>query len=227
METSVKTLKKGDVFSAKLRAAKVSGQWQPPQLILSVVDGVTLDQNNDATIMVIDAFIPLQQRADINLVTSTGIGPRIGIPANFVKADPEKSGPLFKRATVWDDITKKYTDVPAGSVFTKIENGHRVEATFGDADRVELKLNPVFDRVVDMPAFRVGQVRDATADNGWRPAAPWESQFTRMAEINGVPVEARVIHQTVKITGAGNIVFDRAPRTIEAVAPTADIGETL
>jgi hypothetical protein len=228
MDTNnVRALKKGDIFAAKIRSAKINSQWQPPQLILSVVEDIYRDAEGNPVARIIDAFIPLQQRDDINLVVSTGIGPRIGIPNNFVKADAQKAGPMFKRATVWDDVAKRYTDVPLGSQFTKIQDGHRINADFSSADRVELKLTPVFDRVVEMPTYRIGQVRDATADGGWRPAAPWVSQFPRAVELDGETVDAQVVHQTVKITGVGNIVLDRAPRNIEAAAPTADIGETL
>lgn len=221
-----KSLKINSVFGAKLRAAKINGGWQPPQLIFSyVADVKVIDE--EPTVFVNDIFIPLQQREDINQVTNSGIGPRLGIPVTFQKADPEKQGAIFKRATVWDDQAKAYTDIPLGAQFTKIVDGHRVEASYSDADRVEVKLNPVFDTVKSNIPCRIGQVRDATADGGWRPSKPWTSMFKRIAEINGVPVECTVVHQTVKLLSTDPILLDRAPRDVEPAAPAAAIGECI
>jgi hypothetical protein len=134
---------------------------------------------------------------------------------------------MFKRATTWDNVASKYTDIPVGAQFTRIENGTRIAADFSTADRVEMKLVADFGQVKSEVKTRVGQVRDATADGGWRAAAPWKSQFKRWVTFNGVPVEATVVHQTVKLLSTAPILLDRAPRTVEPAVPTADIGETL
>lgn len=226
-DSNNRVLKKNDIFGAKIRATKLNQQWQPPQLILSYVKDITLDADQNPVAYINDVFIPLQQRDDINGVTSNGIGPRLGLPNIFGKYDATKQGSLFKRATVWDEVAHRYTDVPAGASFTKIVEGHRITADYNTADRVEMKLSAVFDQIKSELKVRVGQVRDNTADGGWRPAAPWPSQFKRLVEFNGVPVEATIVHQTVKLLSNDTILLDRAPRDVEAAAPTADIGETL
>lgn len=214
------------IIGAKIRASKIDGVWQPPKLILSVVRDIAPDtETRQPVIFCNDIFCDLPSIDGGNQVHSgLGIGPRIALPAFIKKADPEKSGALFSKAKTFDETVGQYTNTEAKPVFTVLADGHRVECPFDEADRVEVRLRAEFD-LVKKYASRVLQVRDASADRGWRQATPWRSKYCRTVEINGEAVEASVEYLSVVPTS--EILLDRSPRKLEASMKATEVGEML
>lgn len=214
------------IISAKIRSSKIDGVWQPPKLILSVVREIVQDaETRQPVICCDDVFCDLPSVDGGNQVHSgLGIGPRIALPAFIKKHDPDKQGQMFSKAKAFDELAGQFTNRDADPEFTRLSDGHRVQASFDEADRVELRLRVEFDIVKKMSA-RVLQVRDRTADGGWRQATPWRSHYCRTVEINGEMIDAAVEHLS-KVPTA-EIYLDRAPRRLEASIKATEVGEML
>ena len=214
------------IIGAKIRASKIDGVWQPPKLILSVVREIAPDaETRQLVVFCNDVFCELPSIDGGNQVHSgLGIGPRIALPAFIKKADPEKSGPMFSKAKVYDEATGQYTNTEAKPVFTVLADGHRIECPYDKADRVEVRLRAEFDSVKKYTS-RVLQTRDKTADNGWRKATPWRSRYCRAIEVNGEVIDAPV--EYISVVPTSEILLDRSPRRLEASMKATEVGETL
>jgi hypothetical protein len=216
----------GQIISAKIRSSKIDGVWQPPKLILSVVREIAPDaETRQLVVFCNDVFCELPSIDGGNQVHSgLGIGPRIALPAFIKKADPEKSGSMFSKAKAFDETAGQYTNVEAKPQFTKLVDGHRVDAEFADADRIEVRLRAEFD-VVKKYTSRVLQTRDKNADNGWRQAKPWRSRYCRAIEVNGEVIDAPV--EYISVVPTSDIYLDRSPRKLEASMKATEVGEML
>jgi hypothetical protein len=225
--SSPRALQVGSIISAKIRIAKHQGVWQPAKLILSTVREIYFDGEAQRPVALCDdLFCPLPSVDSANLPhASLGVGPRIALPDFLVKADPEKQGAMFRKARRYDETAGQYIDgTEARPSFTKLVDGHRVDTSFDDADRIEVKLEAIFDKTVDYRA-RVANMRDSTADNGWRQCAPWRSQYTRPVEWNGQVTDAVVEHITM--VPMSEIKLDRRPRDVEPGIKATGVGEML
>jgi hypothetical protein len=172
-----------------------------------------------------DLFCPLPAVDSANLPhASLGIGPRIALPGYLDKADPEKEGDLFRKARAFDEAVGQHSDREARPSFTKLVNGSRVECGFDEADRIEVRLEAVFDKVTDYKA-RVANMRDTTADNGWRQCVPWRSKYTRPVEFDGQTVNGIIEHITM--VPMSKIMFDRKPRDVEPGIQATSVGQML
>ena len=222
-----RALQLGSIISAKIRISKHQGAWQPAKLILSAVREIYFDQEAQRPVALCDdLFCPMPAADSANLPhASLGVGPRIALPNYLVKADAEKQGAMFRKARRYDEAAGQYVDgSEAKPSFTRLEGGHRIETNFDNADRIEVKLEAVFDKAVEYKA-RVANMRDSTADNGWRQCAPWRSQFTRPVVWNGETTDAIVEHITM--VPMSEIKLDRRPRDVEPGIQATGIGEVL
>lgn len=225
--SSPRALQVGSIISAKVRISKHQGVWQPAKLILSTVREIYFDGETQCPVALCDdLFCPLPSVDSANMPhASLGVGPRIALPDFLVKADAEKQGPMFRKARRYDETAGQYIDgTEAKPSFTHLVEGKRVETSFDNADRIEVKLEAVFDKVVEYKA-RVANMRDTTADNGWRQAAPWRSQYTRPVEWGETVNDAIVEHITMVPTSV--IKLDRRPRDVEPGIKATGVGEML
>lgn len=214
------------IIGAKIRASKKDGIWQHPKLILSIVRDIAPDaETQQTTIYCDDVFCDMPSVDGGNAVHGTlGIGPRISLPPFIKKADAEKQGKMFTKATVYDPSTGQYTDVEEKPVFSILKDGHRVECEFAKADRAEVKLHAEFN-LVKKYSTRILMTEDKTADGGWRKATPWTSRYCRQVEVNGAIIDAPVEHLSKVPTS--EILVDRSPRRVEPAMKADSLGEML
>lgn len=214
------------IIGAKIRASKRNGIWQHPKLILSIVREIAPDaETHQTTIYCDDVFCDMPSVDGGNMVHGTlGIGPRVSLPPFIKKADKDKQGKMFTKATVYDASTGQYTDEEAKPVFSLLKDGHRVECEFADADRAEVKLRAEFN-LVKKYATRVLMTEDKTADGGWRQATPWTSRYCRQVEVNGTIIDAPVVYHSKIPTS--EILLDRNPHQLEPAMKADSLGEML
>lgn len=219
-----------DVVEAKLRAQKGdNGVWQPPFLILSIAEDIVQEADGTIALKVADVYFPMPSIDRGNTVDAMyGIGPRLGFPKFVEKADPLKQGNKFRRKREWDNTAKRYKDVelpPKWDIYDRVTRKATPANGYGDANRVDVKLEAIFNKVVGEYRKRIRRYKDNTADGGYRDIPGWTSEFTRTVMFNGLEVEARVDHQSYVATSG--IKLDRAANLIEPMIRADEADEII